>query len=85
MEAALIELCVTYGYCLPPDKEAALVAQPPADLEAFVDAVLSADGAIAEGIDPRLADAGMRAQVAAVLRDWLFDDGQGKGTRSGLP
>jgi hypothetical protein len=44
LEALLDELCATYGYCLPSDQEAAILADPPQDLDAFVDAVLLADG-----------------------------------------
>jgi hypothetical protein len=81
VEAALIELCVVYGFCLPPDEAEALLADPPQELDAFVDAVL-----VAEGFPTAdLCDAKTVGWVRGVLRDWLFDDGDGKGTRSGLP
>ena len=81
VEAALYVLCVDYGICLPPSAEAALVADPPRQLDAFVDAVLAADGRpSAELCDPAIV-----SWVTGVVHDWLFDDGQGKGTRSGLP
>ena len=79
-EAALDELCVKYGYCLPPDKAAILLAAPPDDPDAFVDAVL-----VAEGLDPLLVDKLARHELREVVCDWLFDDGRGRGTRSGLP
>jgi hypothetical protein len=80
LEALLDELCAGYGYCLPPDREAELLAEPPQDVDAFVDAVLRA-----EGQDPNLCDARTRLDLSEVVREWLFDEGRGKGTRSGLP
>ena len=44
VEALLAVLCVQYGYCLPTDKSNAIIANPPADAESFVDAVLTAEG-----------------------------------------
>jgi hypothetical protein len=80
VEALLDELCRVYGYCLRPEDEAALLADPPQDMDAFVDAVLVADGE-----DPSLFDKRMRSELSDVVRDWLFDDGRGKGSKSGLP
>jgi len=79
-EAALDELCGTYGYCLPVEKAEALLAEMPADAEAFVDAVL-----LGEGLDPTLIDKQQRHELVEVVRDWLFDAGRGRGTKSGLP
>jgi hypothetical protein len=79
-EAALDELCVGYGYCLLGEKAEALLANVPEDPDAFVDAVLSG-----EGLDPAAFDKGDRQQLLRVVRDWLFADGQGRGTKSGLP
>jgi hypothetical protein len=79
-EAALDELCVKYGYCLPIEKAEALLADMPADPEAFVDAVL-----LGEGLDPTLIDKQQRHELREVVRGWLFDAGRGRGTRSGLP
>jgi hypothetical protein len=80
VEALLDDLCRNYGYCLPPNEQEALMADPPDELDAFVDAVL-----IAEGEDPALFDRRLRLELSDVVRDWLFDDGQGRGSRSGLP
>jgi hypothetical protein len=80
VEALLRELCVRYGYCLPAEKEDALLAGVPKDPDAFVDAVLTA-----EGLDPFLTDKAVRQELREVVCDWLFDDGQGRGTKSGLP
>ncbi len=79
VDALLDELCRVYGYCLPPDEWERLVAAPPQDLDAFVDAILAA-----EGEDPELVDKRARTEVSEVVREWLFDDGRGKGTSSGL-
>ena len=47
--------------------------------DAVVDTVL-----VVEGLDPADVDPGQRAQLLAVVIDWLFDP-QGRGERSGLP
>jgi hypothetical protein len=44
-----------------------------------VDAVL-----VVEGLDPAEVDPRQRAQIMAVVVDWLFDP-HGRGERSGLP
>jgi hypothetical protein len=79
VEALLDELCVRYGHCLPPDKQAILLAEPSQHPDAFVDAVL-----LAEGVDPGLCDKRMRAELTDAVQDWLFDGGLGKGSASGL-
>lgn len=45
------ELCRVYGYCLPGDRTTAILATPFDEPDAFVDAVL-----LAEGLDPYLVD-----------------------------
>lgn len=80
VEALLYELCVGYGYCLSPDEEAALLTEPPGDVESFVDAVL-----LAYGQHPHATDRQIRADLSEIVRQWLFDDGRGKGSKSGLP
>jgi hypothetical protein len=80
VDALLSELCVKKGFCLPPDAQEALINNPPGDRNSFVDAIL-----IADGIDPVLCDKQIRRWVDEAVRDWIFDDGFGKGTRSGLP
>ena len=57
-----------------------LIDNPPETSDAFVDAVLRA-----EGLDPSSLDKHARVALSDVVRDWLFDEGRGKGTRSGLP
>jgi len=78
-EAALGELCVKYGYCLQEERAEELLAEAPEDADAFVDAVL-----IAEGRNPTLVDTRERHELRDVVRDWLFD-GQGRGAKSGHP
>jgi len=46
--------------------------------DAVVDAVL-----IVEGLNPATVTSGQRAQITAVVIDWLFDP-RGSGMRSGL-
>jgi hypothetical protein len=47
VEALLDDLWRGHGYCLRPEEAAALVADPPQDVDTFVDAVL-----VAEGLSP---------------------------------
>jgi len=65
---------------LPPDEYDALVREPPRDFDGFVDAVL-----VAEGLDPMLCDKQVKRWVTDSVRDWIFDEGRGKGSASGLP
>ena len=80
MDALLSDLCVRKGICLPPEEADALVRNPPSDPDEFVDAIL-----IAEGIDPTLCDKQIRRWVSDAVHDWIFDEGRGKGSASGLP
>jgi len=57
-----------------------MVPSSPETIDEFVDAVL-----VAEGVDPSLTDSRTRWRLSEVVRDWLFDEGAGKGSRSGLP
>ena len=43
-ELALAEVCSKLGYCIPSDDQDEILADPPPDSEAFVDAVLIAEG-----------------------------------------
>jgi hypothetical protein len=72
-------LCAYYGYCGASQKAEEFLATTADELDAWVDAVLAA-----EGIEPPLADKEARRQVREVICDWLFDEGRGRGTKSGL-
>jgi hypothetical protein len=78
-EAALSELCVRFGYCIPPEAAQAILAQPSADADAFLDAVI-----VAEGLDPTLMSSTMRRPLIEVVNDWLYDE-RGRGSVSDLP
>lgn len=56
-------LCVRLGFCLPPVEMHRLCQHPPADVQAFTDAVF-----IAEGMDPELADRHLYRQVRDLVR-----------------
>ncbi|MFE9575411.1 hypothetical protein ACFYO1_03425 [Nocardia sp. NPDC006044] len=43
----LDNLCAELGFCLPPEEQSRLRVSPPADIDAFTDAVF-----VAEGMDP---------------------------------
>lgn len=59
---ALEELCVELGHCLPPDAARAIYERPPADPNAFADAVI-----VAESLDPVLLETGSYRQVLDVV------------------
>jgi hypothetical protein len=80
-EAAMWELCATYGYCIGGQEADDIIADPPDAPEAFLDAVLRAEGYEY----PELLDRQDRGQLVEVVRAWLFDEGEGRGTKSGLP
>jgi hypothetical protein len=65
---------------LTPDDYERLVQEPPVDRAAFIDAML-----VAEGYDAGLADEQLRQWVSDAVDDWIFDDGRGRGSKSGLP
>jgi hypothetical protein len=50
VETLLADLCVGYGFCLPSQEHDKLLANPPQEVSAFVDAVF-----IAEGLNPETA------------------------------
>jgi hypothetical protein len=64
-ELALAELCSKLGYCIPPDDRDAILADPPPDAEAFVDAVL-----IAEGRDLDIVLKAERRPMLDVVTQW---------------
>jgi hypothetical protein len=59
---------------LAPEDHDALVRDPPEDSGAFVHAIL-----VAEGFDPILCDKQVKRWVTESVRDWIFDEGRGKG------
>jgi hypothetical protein len=62
------ELCTRLGYCLPPDEQGRLIADPPRDVDRFTDAVLRA-----EGRDPSLVDKHERSSVRALVARHFAD------------
>jgi hypothetical protein len=61
---------VKLGYCLPPDEQDAILSNPPPDAEAFVDAVL-----IAEGRSPDvLTKAERRPMIEIVNKRAVFSE-----------
>ncbi len=70
VQRLLDDLCVTLGFCLPPDEQRKLRERPPADATDLADAVLEA-----EGLDPDVdVDLRLRRQlrdrVARHMRVW---------------
>jgi len=51
VRALLDELCRTYGFCLPPQNDARIMASPPTTVDAFIHEVF-----LAEGLDIEMAD-----------------------------
>jgi hypothetical protein len=58
LEALLDHLCVKFGFCLPPDAKEALRTDPPKGVQAFTDAVITA-----EGMDPIFLDTSLRRRM----------------------
>jgi hypothetical protein len=54
----LLDLCVDFGFCLPPIEQERLVAQPHDNVDAFTDAVF-----VAEGLNPGYANGRLWRQV----------------------
>jgi hypothetical protein len=64
----LYELCTRLGYCLPPDAQARLIADPPPDVGSFTDAVFRA-----EGINPSLVDRSTWSAVRSLVARHFAD------------
>jgi hypothetical protein len=58
VESLLSKLCDQLGFCLPPDDKLRIQSSPPADIDAFVHAVFTA-----EGLDPLSAETQLYHQV----------------------
>jgi hypothetical protein len=79
-----MELCGG-GYCLPPERQGRILAEPPESPDAFLDAVLAGE-LDRDEMNPNYdVDKRTRKVLLAFITDWLFDDGRGRGTKSGLP
>lgn len=63
LEALLDQLCLTFGFCLPPDAKAVLRTSPPEGVDEFTDAVIAAEGMNPATLDSSLRR-GMREMVA---------------------
>ena len=63
IDRLLYLLCVRFGFCLPPDANADLRANPPRGPEAFTDKVIAV-----EGLDPATFDSTMRKQMIELAR-----------------
>ena len=68
-ERALEQLCVKLGYCLPPHEQEAILTDLPSDAEAFVDAVL-----VAEGRDPALITKQERRPMVEIAAKLAYPD-----------
>jgi len=53
VELLLYDLCVTYGFCLPPKEQTKLIAEPPETVDGFTDAVYRAEGMNPSDPSPR--------------------------------
>ena len=70
LDLTLTELCSELGYCIPPDEREAILADPPPDAEALVDAVL-----IAEGRDPNVVLKEERRPMLDIVARWAVYEG----------
>ena len=62
VDKLLDDLCVVLGYCLPPNDQLLIIADPPQTIDAFTDAVI-----VAEGLDPVLLDGAKRREVRRMV------------------
>lgn len=76
-ELALGELCVKLGYCLPANEQDAILSKPPLDADAFVDAVL-----IAEGRDPYLISKLERRPMVEIATRLVYNDSEHRQSQS---
>ncbi|MEO5841399.1 MAG: hypothetical protein ABIQ73_05315 [Acidimicrobiales bacterium] len=72
------DLVVRYGWGMYGDSSA-LRAEPPDDIERFIDELLAIDGQ-----SPELATREDRRLLRRIVNDWVFDI-SGRGAKSGLP
>jgi hypothetical protein len=80
-ECALGEMRMTLGYCIPTAEQEEILSSPPPDAEAFVDAVL-----VAEGLDPNRLLTSRRSGMLDILTKWaVYDGGHGHGSISDRP
>ena len=63
-EKLLNDLCLRLGYCLPGDDQQAIITDPPMTVDAFTDAVVTA-----EGFDPVLMATEQRQQVRRMVAE----------------
>jgi hypothetical protein len=72
VEQLLTELCVHPGFCLPPEAQARLKANPPGDPGEFTDAILRTGG-----LDPVAAISGALNFLADPAEDiYTMEDGE---------
>lgn len=64
VEALLGDLCVTFGFCLPPDAKETLRTSPSDGVAAFTDAVVRA-----EGMDPETIDSALRRRMQEMVEN----------------
>lgn len=62
VDELLNDLCVVYGYCLPPDDQQRIIADPPQTIDAFTDAVI-----VAECLDPVRMDTESRRELRRMV------------------
>jgi hypothetical protein len=64
LQTLLDELCVDLGFCLPADAQARILNNSPADIDAFTDAVIRAEGLDPQAEIPRHLRRDVKARVA---------------------
>ncbi len=78
IEWLMEDLCVQYGFCLPPAEYTRLISSPPPTIDAFTDAVF-----VAEGLDPLFADKRLRRHVRDRVRKYFETDETHAGQKIG--
>ncbi|MBT8399767.1 MAG: hypothetical protein KJO98_04765 [Rhodothermia bacterium] len=61
-ERLLYDLCVKYGFCLPPEGYDRIMDEPPTDLSEFVELIF-----LLEGLDPETANIRLKRKVRDLI------------------
>lgn len=85
MPNSLSELCSKLGYCLPGDQQEAILANPPANAEAFVEAVLIGKGRDPEQVELLVSKEQRRPMLDIVARWAVYGGDYERGSVADRP
>jgi hypothetical protein len=68
VDSLLADLCIGHGFCLPSQEHDGLVANPPQEVLAFVDAVFITEGLNPETVNKVASQTSARAALSSTVR-----------------